>query len=114
MGSYLGKPMKVYSMTLHVAQGKFAHVYIEVNLKKPLIAKLHILDHTEHLNESLVTLILKQESLQLIFQFRPIALCYVVVKCITKILANKLKPLMAKLAGETLCSFFLGDKEWMI
>lgn len=107
----MGKPIKVYSMTLHVAQGKFTRVCIEVNLKKPLIAKLHILDHTEHLNESLVALILKQEALELIFQFQPIALCNVVVKCITKILANKLKPLMAKLARETLCSFFQGDKE---
>lgn len=39
--------------------------------------------------------------------FRPIALSNV-VKIITKIIANRLKPVMSSLVGETQCSFILG------
>lgn len=41
-------------------------------------------------------------------QLRPIALCTVVVKVITKVLANIIKPLMDKLISPQQCSFILG------
>lgn len=39
---------------------------------------------------------------------RPISLCNMVVKCSTKILANRLKPYMTKLTGEEQSSFIPG------
>lgn len=44
----------------------------------------------------------------MIFQFRPIALCNTVVKILTKVLANLLKPLMNKLTDVTQSSFIPG------
>lgn len=44
----------------------------------------------------------------MIFQFRPIALCNTVVKILTKVLANLLKPLMNKLTDVTQSGFIPG------
>lgn len=57
------------------------------------------------INESLITLIPKKENLETMSQFRPIALCNVTTKLITKIVANRLKPLMKKLTGLNQASF---------
>lgn len=46
------------------------------------------------MNSTLIMLIPKQEVPELISQFLPISLCNIVVKIITKIIANRLKPLM--------------------
>lgn len=56
-------------------------------------------------NETLITSIPKQEQIS---HFRPIALCDVVVKGITKIISNCLKVLIPKLVGEQQCSFVSG------
>lgn len=55
-----------------------------------------------------VVLIPKSENPNTIKQFRPIALCNVVYKAITKIIANRLKPLLWDLISPTQCSFILG------
>lgn len=51
------------------------------------------------LNESIICLILKVEAPESLNQFRHISLCNVLVKAISKMLANRLKPLMDKLIG---------------
>lgn len=61
-----------------------------------------------YLNESLITLIPKQEVSETMAQFRPIALSNMVIKIITKRVANGLKLLMKNLVVETQCSFILG------
>lgn len=45
---------------------------------------------TEHMNESLITLLPKQENLMSMAQLHPIVLCNVVSKAITKIITNQL------------------------
>eukprot|EP00253_Pinus_taeda_P023568 PITA_23568 len=49
------------------------------------------------LNISFITLIPKQDNAQTPKRYRPIALCNVVYKIISKVVANKLKPLMPSL-----------------
>lgn len=60
------------------------------------------------LNEFLICLIPKGETPELLNQFRPISLCNVLAKLVSKILANHLKSLMCKLTGKFQSSFILG------
>lgn len=52
------------------------------------------------LNESFIALIPKQEKAMTPNRFRPIALCNVVHKIISKVIANRLKPLLPTLVSE--------------
>lgn len=60
------------------------------------------------INDSLVCLIPKVEAPEHLSQFRPISLCNVIVKAISKVLANRLKPVMEKLMGSGQTSFIPG------
>ena len=51
------------------------------------------------LNTSFISLIPKQEDAQIPNRFRPIALCNVVYKIISKVVANRLKPLLPTLVS---------------
>lgn len=63
---------------------------------------------TPGLNEAIICLLPKQEALDSLAQFRPISLCNVLLKLVSKILANCLKPLMSKLTGASQASFIPG------
>lgn len=52
------------------------------------------------LNTSFISLIPKEHSAQTIDKYRPIALCNVVYKIISKVVANRLKPLLPSLVSE--------------
>lgn len=54
----------------------------------------------KEMNETLIILIPKQDTPRTVAQFRLIALCNVAIKCITKIITSRLKPIMAKLVDE--------------
>lgn len=60
------------------------------------------------LNNNLITLIPKVAHPETIGQFRPICLSNVLMKVITKVIANRLKPVMAKLVQPTQASFIPG------
>ncbi|XP_057760081.1 uncharacterized protein LOC130980412 [Arachis stenosperma] len=60
------------------------------------------------INETLITLIPKVEPVMNLKQMRPISLCNVSYKVITKILARRLKGIMGKLTQPTQCSFVPG------
>lgn len=64
----------------------------------------------EEMNKSLICLIAKQAHPEFISQFRPICLSNVIMKVISKVIANRLKPLMGDLVGPTHASFILGRK----
>lgn len=51
------------------------------------------------MNESLICLIPKCASPSTLNQFRPISLCNVLMKVVSKLLATRLKPMMIKLTG---------------
>lgn len=67
-------------------------------VKKDLIDTISSFFHSGHLlkaiNETIITLIPKVESPISVSQFRPISLCNVVYRIISKILVNRLKPLL--------------------
>lgn len=60
------------------------------------------------MNETLISLIPKQTSPERMGHLRTISLCNVVVKCITKVIANRLKRCIGKRIGEEQSSFVLG------
>lgn len=60
------------------------------------------------LNEAIICLTPTGNSPESLHQFRPISLCNVLVKIVSKILANRLKPLMPKLTGRYQASFVPG------
>ncbi|CAL1383747.1 unnamed protein product [Linum trigynum] len=62
----------------------------------------------KEINERIVVLISKIKTPTLIEHFRPISLCNVSYKMITKCLAKRIKTLMTELVAETHTSFVLG------
>lgn len=62
----------------------------------------------ESIAEALPVLIPKVESPNLITQFRPISLCIVVYKLITKTIVNRLKPVLGRIVSPTQGSFVPG------
>lgn len=57
------------------------------------------------INEALICLIPKRDQPETLNQFRPISLCNVLCKVVSKVLANRLKPLMSMLARKFQVSF---------
>lgn len=62
----------------------------------------------KEVNHSLICLIPKQAIPESISQFRPICLSNVVIKIITKVIANRMKPLMNDLVGLNQARFIPG------
>jgi len=62
----------------------------------------------EGVNETFLVLIPKVENPQSVTQLRPIGLCNVVYKAITKSIVNRIKPVLAKLIAPTQSSFVPG------
>jgi hypothetical protein len=59
-------------------------------------------------NETLLVVIPKHDKPERMADFRPISLCNVSYKILTKIIVNRLKPLLPKLISPTQCSFVPG------
>lgn len=60
------------------------------------------------LNKTLVIFFLKVVGLEVISQFRPISLCMVSYKLLTKVIVNQLKPVMSHLVAKNQTSFVRG------
>lgn len=57
------------------------------------------------LNETFLVLIPKIENPQSVTELRPVGLCNVAYKVITRAIVNRLKPILCKLVAPTQCSF---------
>lgn len=66
------------------------------------------------LNKTLIILIPKISAPERINQFQPITLCNVLYKIITKVLVNRLRPLMVKITSLSQASFVFGEVMWKI
>ena len=62
-------------------------------------------DFPEGLNDAFLVLIPKMDSPSRPNQFRPIGLCNVIYKLVTKIIVNRLKPILPIIISPTQCSF---------
>ena len=62
-------------------------------------------DFPEGLNDAYLVLIPKCDVPEKANQFRPIGLCNIVYKVVTKVLVNRLKPVLPSLISPTQCSF---------
>lgn len=62
-------------------------------------------DFPAGLNDAFLVLIPKTESPSRPNQFQPIGLCNIVYKLVTKVIVNRLKPILPKLISPTQCSF---------
>ncbi|KAE8681243.1 hypothetical protein F3Y22_tig00111332pilonHSYRG00015 [Hibiscus syriacus] len=62
----------------------------------------------DFVNRTIVVLIAKVDSPKLMKHFRPISLCSVIYKVVSKVIVNRLKPLMNVCVSENQCAFVPG------
>ena len=65
-------------------------------------------DLIEHINGTRIVLIPKVAIPQTIQDLRPISLCNVIYKIVTKIISNRLKPIISRVVAPNQCSFIKG------
>lgn len=75
------------------------------NVTRLVLDVLEWREFPDGLNDGLLALIPKVEVPSKPNQFRPIFLCNIVYKLVTKVIVNRLKPILPSLISPTQCSF---------
>lgn len=94
-----GLPAKFYQANWEVV-GKSVCNFVENAFREGCV--------DQKTNETLLCIIPKIENPERINQFRPISLCNVIIKAITKLIVNRLRPFLTNLVSPTQSSFIPG------
>lgn len=78
---------------------------VSPNVTKLVLDVVNGRDFPGSLNKAFLVLIPKVNSPNLVTQFRPIGLCNIIYKLVTKVLVNRLKPILPSIISPTQCSF---------
>ena len=85
----------------------FQHYWegIEDDVVQAVVSCLNSTSIETGLNHTFITLIPKVKSLEFITEFRPIALCNILYKLVSKVLANRLKKVLPHIIFESQIAF---------
>ena len=90
----------------------FYHIYwsdIGMDITQAILSCLNSSSLLKSINHTFITLIPKVKNSENVSEFRPISLCNVIYKIISKVLANRLKPILNDIISESQ-SAFIADR----
>ena len=87
----------------------FKTYWIDVDVNQAILSSLNLGSLLKSINHTFITLIPKVHDLERVSEFRPISLCNMICKIVSKVIANRLKPLLNFIISETQ-SAFIADK----
>ena len=76
-----------------------------MNVSQAVLSSLNSSSLLKSVNHTFITLISKVKNPKRVTEFRPISLCNVIYKIISKVIANCLKPLLNSIISETQGAF---------
>ena len=74
---------------------------IGMDITEAVLSSLNLGSLLKSINYTFISLIAKVKNLEIVTEFRPISLCNVIYKIISKVIANMLKPLLNSIISET-------------
>ena len=78
---------------------------IGMDISQAALSCLNLGSILKSINHTLITLIPKVKNLERVTEYRPISLCNVIYKILSKVIANRLKPILNNIISETLSAF---------
>ena len=76
-----------------------------MDVSQAVLSSLNSSSLLKSINHTFITLISKVKNPERVTEFRPISLCNVIYKIISKVIANRLKPLLNSIISETQGAF---------
>ena len=106
LGRWLhSKPQDQIVCLLYFFQTYWSNVGMDVTHAVP--SNLNLGSILKSINHTFITLIPKVNNPERVSDFRPISLCNVIYKIISKVIANRLKPLLDSIISETQSAFIV-------
>ena len=78
---------------------------IGMDVSRAILSCLNSRSILKSINHTFITLIQKAQNPERVSDFRPISLCNVIYKIVSKVIANRLKPLLDSIVSETQSAF---------